>query len=204
MRRFSASLQSSIATAEWVNPHAPAGDWLAVGLGPLCISCMHFLPGAGALHALDPIEPVPAEEWDLPEPCKALLRACEEKTTRHVGKGERLDFPEDAFAFVSMENVLDHVQDPAAVMREARRVLEPGGCLLLTVNTFSLFGQMRYRVTSPRLSRSTFVRAHPHRFSSDEVIKTVTDAGFDVMRSDAPSRMTAIAGRHFRLRLLAR
>ncbi len=133
MRRFSASLQSSIATAEWVNPHAPAGDWLAVGLGPLCISCMHFLPGAGALHALDPIEPVPAEEWDLPEPCKALLRACEEKTTRHVGKGERLDFPEDAFAFVSMENVLDHVQDPAAVMREARRVLEPGGCLLLTV-----------------------------------------------------------------------
>jgi SAM-dependent methyltransferase len=204
MRRFCRSLQGSIATAEWVHPDAPAGDWLAVGLGPLGISCTHFLPGAEALHALDPLEPLPAEEWDLPDPCKALLRACEEKTTKHVGKGERMDFPDDAFAFVSMENMLDHVQDPAAVVREARRVVQPGGCLLVTVDTFSLIGNTRYRLASRRLSRSTFVRAHPHRFSSNEVVSTVAGAGFEIVRSDMPSRMDAIAGRHFRLRLLAR
>ncbi len=193
-------------TAEWVRPHLqlPAGDWLEVGIGPLGVGCTHFLRCEGELHTLDPIEPTPAEEWQLPEPCRALVRACQEMAVRHVGQAEQIDFPDDAFAFVAMENMLDHVQDPGAVLREARRVLEPGGRLLVAVDTFSALGEARFRLVSRRkLHNTTFVRAHPHRFSGNDVMRIVADAGFDVAHADTPSRKIATAGRHYRLRLLA-
>jgi SAM-dependent methyltransferase len=203
--RVRKSLDTAIATAEWVQPDAPAGNWLVVGLSPLGISSAHFLPGAAELHSIDPLKPLPAGDWSLPEPCKALLRACEDKTTKHVGKGERIDFPDDSFAFVSIENTLDHVQDPTAVMREARRVLEPGGRLLLTVDTFSRLATIKYRlIARRRLRDSILVRAHPHRFSSDDVQRLVVDAGFTIARADLPTQVGSLAGRHYRVRLLAR
>ncbi len=104
-----------------------------------------------------------------------------------------------------MENTLDHVQDPIAVMCEARRVLKPEGRLLLTVDRFSRLGYARYRLIASRHRRdSIFVRAHPHRFSNDDVRRMVADTGFAIVRGDTPSWIGTVAGRHFRLRLLAR
>jgi SAM-dependent methyltransferase len=183
----------------------PDGDWLEVGIGPLGVGCTHFMGCPGELHTLDPIDPTPAEEWRLPEPCRALVRACEEASIRHVGQAERLDFPDDAFVFVAMENMLDHVQDPIAVLSEARRVLLPGGMLLLAVDTFSVLGEARFRLVARRRARdTTFVRAHPHRFSSDDVLRIVQEAGFGVTFAETPSTAGALLGRHFRTILLAR
>jgi SAM-dependent methyltransferase len=206
LRKFRRTVAGSIQTAEWARPHLqmPAGDWLELGIGPLGVGCTHFLQGDGELHTLDPIEPTAAEEWQLPQPCKALVRSCQELATRHVGQAESIDFSDDAFAFVAMENMLDHVQDPSAVLAEARRVLEPGGSLLVAVDTFSTLGKARFRLSASRKLRdTTFVRAHPHRFSSSDVVHTVTAAGFRVVHADTPSRIHAIVGRHYRTRLIA-
>jgi SAM-dependent methyltransferase len=206
LRKFRRTVAGSIETAEWARPHMrlPAGDWLEVGIGPLGVGCAHFLQGDGELHTLDPIEPTPATEWLLPEPCKALVRSCQELAIRHVGQAEQIDFADDAFAFVAMENMLDHVQDPGAVLAEARRVLKPGGGLLLAVDTFSALGKARFRYSSSRkLRETTFVRAHPHRFSSEAVIQIVTAAGFRVTHADTPTRAQATTGRHYRTRLIA-
>jgi SAM-dependent methyltransferase len=205
--KFRRAAGGSIETAEWVLPHldAPEGDWLEVGIGPLGVGCMHFLGCPGELHTLDPIEPTPAEEWQLPEACRALVRACQETSIRHVGQAEKLDFGADAFTFVAMENMLDHVQDPAAVLAEARRVLRPGGLLYLAVDTFSVLGEARFKLVSRRRWReTTFVRAHPHRFSAKDIIRLVTEAGFTVARAETPAPPAAILGRHFRARLIAR
>ncbi len=205
--KFRRSAMGSITTAEWVLPQLeiPPGDWLEVGIGPLGIGCMHFLDCPGELHTLDPIEPTSPEQWQLPEPCRALARACQAASTRHVGQAEKLDFRDDSFTFVAMENMLDHVQDPPAVLAEARRVLRPGGALYIAVDTFSLLGELRFKLIARRRWRdTTFVRAHPHRFSGSDVLRLVTRAGFEVTRAEAPGPREAIFGRHFRTRLLAR
>jgi len=206
LRKFRRTVAGSIQTAEWARPHLqlPAGDWLEVGIGPLGVGCAHFLQGDGELHTLDPIEPTAAEEWQLPEPCRALVRSCQELAIRHVGQAEQIDFADDAFSLVAMENMLDHVQDPSAVLAEARRVLKPGGNLLVAVDTFSTLGKARFRFSSSRkLRETTFVRAHPHRFSSNDVLRIVAAAGFRVTHADTPSHALAIAGRHYRTRLIA-
>jgi len=206
LKKFRRAVAGSIQTAEWVLPHlqAPAGDWLEVGIGPLGVGCMHFLECPGELHTLDPIEPTTAEGWQLPEACRALIRSCQETSIRHVGQAEQLEFAEDSFTFVAMENMLDHVQDPGAVLSEARRVLRPGGLLYLAVDTFSVLGEARFKLVAQRRQReTTFVRAHPHRFSSAEVLRIVSAAGFRVTRSETPGALGNAVGRHFRTRLLA-
>jgi SAM-dependent methyltransferase len=206
--KFRRAAAGSIATAEWVLPHlsdAPQGDWLEVGIGPLGVGCLHFLGCPGELHTLDPIEPTPAEHWRLPEPCLALVRACQEGSVNHVGQAEHLEFAERTFTLVAMENMLDHVQDPAAVLSEARRVLRPGGLLFLAVDTFSVLGEIRFKLVSRRRWReTTFVRAHPHRFSSEDVLRLLAEAGFEVTAAETPGRVGALLGRHFRTRVLAR
>jgi SAM-dependent methyltransferase len=206
LKKFRRAAAGSIGTAEWVVPHikAPPGDWLEVGIGPLGVGCLHFLDCQGELHTLDPIEPTPAEEWRLPEPCRAMVRACQESSHRHVGQAEHLEFPDASFTFVAMENMLDHVQDPGAVLAEARRVLAPGGQLYVAVDTFSRLGEARFkRFSRQRFRDATFVRAHPHRFSSADVLRIVTQAGFRVTHSQTPSAVGSAFGRHFRTRLVA-
>jgi SAM-dependent methyltransferase len=203
--QFRRNLETAMRTAEWARPRIQAtpGRWLAIGLGPLGISCTHFLRGAEELVAIDPIEPIEADEWQLPEPCKALLRSFQETTSRHVGRGEDVEFADDAFSVVSIENTLDHVQEPQAVLCEARRVLKPGGSLILTIDTFSALGEARFRlIDARRMHDSTFVRAHPHRFSQKTMLRALAAAGFRVVTADAPGRVGALAGRHFRLRLV--
>ena len=206
LKSFHGAAGGSMQTAEWARPQVEGtgGDWLELGVGPLGVGCTHFLECGGELHTLDPIEPTPAEEWKLPEPCKALIRACQDASTIHVGQAEHLEFPDETFTLVALENMLDHVQDPDGVLREVRRVLKPGGHVILAVDTFSTLGEAKYRlVTRRQQSNTIFVRAHPHRFSSDDVLQIVAGAGFRITRSDTPGRMADLAGRCYRTRLLA-
>ncbi len=206
LKKFRRAAAGSIQTAEWLMPQltAPPGDWLEVGIGPLGVGCLHFLGCEGELHTLDPIEPTPADGWQLPEPCRALVRACQEASTRHIGQAEHLEFPDGSFTLLAMENMLDHVQDPGAVLAEARRVLAPGGQLFVAVDTFSMLGELRFKLFSRRKFRdTTFVRAHPHRFSSDDVMRIVTEAGFRVTHSQTPGLVGSAVGRHFRACVIA-
>ncbi|MFE6921015.1 bifunctional 2-polyprenyl-6-hydroxyphenol methylase/3-demethylubiquinol 3-O-methyltransferase UbiG [Nocardia sp. NPDC057663] len=45
----------------------------------------------------------------------------------HVGAAESLPFPDATFDAVTCVDVLEHVQSPAAAVREIHRVLKPGG-----------------------------------------------------------------------------
>jgi ubiquinone/menaquinone biosynthesis C-methylase UbiE len=70
-----------------------------------------------------------------PAYCRIIeLRAARHGLTLPVfnAAGEALPFPADAFDAVTAWDVLEHVQDPARVLRELARVLRPGGHALIT------------------------------------------------------------------------
>lgn len=50
-------------------------------------------------------------------------------TTFQVGDAYSLDFPDESFDIVHAHQVLQHVANPVAAVREIRRVLKPGGIL---------------------------------------------------------------------------
>jgi SAM-dependent methyltransferase len=204
--RYRRSVDGSMRTAFWARDRLDVseGDWLDVGVGPLGVSCIHFLGCNGELHVLDPIERVDADQWGFPEPCKALVRYCHEMARAHVGQAEKLDFRDEAFTLVAMENMLDHVEDPLRVLTEARRVLRPDGRLLLAVDTFSTVGEARFRIKAPFVDQdNTFRQAHPHRFSRRELERLVESAGFRILHRDTTTPLGSIVGRGYYTRLLS-
>jgi SAM-dependent methyltransferase len=48
--------------------------------------------------------------------------------------GESLPFPDKSFDVVICDNVVDHAESPAGIVRELTRILVPGGLLYFTVN----------------------------------------------------------------------
>jgi SAM-dependent methyltransferase len=183
----------------------PAGDWLEIGIGPVGIGCAHFLKPEAELHTVDPIGPTAVDDWRmLPEPCKALVRSCQETAVMHIAQAERLDFPDDRFAFVASQNMLDHVEDPDAVLKEVRRVLKPGGQFLLIIDTFSALGEARYQlVTRRKLADTTLVRAHPHRFSRKSVEQLLARTGFRIVHAEGPGRLMTLVGHNYRMSVVA-
>ncbi len=83
---------------------------------------------------------------------KELLRANgidDERITNAVG--EQLPFPDSAFDIVYSANVLEHTQDPNAVVREAIRVLRPGGILHMEVPNHLSYFEGHYLLVMPPL-----------------------------------------------------
>lgn len=86
----------------------------------------------------------------------------------NVFKGtlEEAHYPDDYFDVVTMNHVFEHVHNPSETMKELRRVLKPGGTLILAVPNyrslaFKLSGKYWYQLDAPR-----------HLFTySDEILK---------------------------------
>jgi SAM-dependent methyltransferase len=69
----------------------------------------------------------------------ALFPAWQRRAQTIAAAGERLPFAGSSFDFVLCDNVVDHAEDPAEIVRETARVLAPGGILYFTVNFHHAF-----------------------------------------------------------------
>jgi ubiquinone/menaquinone biosynthesis C-methylase UbiE len=69
---------------------------------------------------------------DISAPMIAKARALAPELEWHEGNAMKLPFEEGAFDLLLSQQMLQFVPDPAAALREARRVLVPGGRLLLS------------------------------------------------------------------------
>jgi len=94
-----------------------------------------------------------AEGIDTDEEVVAVCRARGLRVT--LGKLEEQHYPDNHFDVVTMMHVIEHVPDPVEMLREVRRILRPGGqVLMLTPNTRSLghqrFGMLWIGLDAPR------------------------------------------------------
>ncbi len=103
----------------------------------------------------------------------APLRSAYGAGARRVAKAraEALPFAGEAFGLVAMLDVLEHVEATDLALAEARRVLRPGGYLVLLVPALEwLWSDWDVRVH------------HQRRYTAGSLAGALTDAGFRVCR----------------------
>ena len=82
-----------------------------------------------------------------------------------------IPFPEASFNLVTALDVIEHVDDDEAILREAHRVLRPHGTLAITTPAFQWLW-----------SYNDVLNGHKHRYTPRELRERVERAGFRIRR----------------------
>lgn len=99
---------------------------------------------------------------------------CHERGFPHVNHGaaEALPFAEESFDLVTALDVVEHLDDDVAVLKEMNRVLRPDGKILLFVPAFMFLWGVQDDVSN-----------HRRRYTSGQLKRVVAQAGFEVERA---------------------
>ena len=118
----------------------------------------------------------------------------------------RLPLDEASFDLVVCDNVVDHTQNPQAILAEGRRLVRSNGRLLFSVNVFSAIGLMKWRYVTRRLHpRHPNVLCHPHSFVEGALGRLLSGAGWQILMTDASGgSMRRVAGHSYQVRAIAR
>lgn len=102
------------------------------------------------------------------------LSFCRERGLEKVrlGAGEELPYEDGAFDLVTAFDVVEHMDDDLAGLKEMRRVLRPGGRVLLFVPTFMFLWGLQDEVSN-----------HRRRYRLPELRRVLEQAGFEVERT---------------------
>lgn len=73
------------------------------------------------------------------EPSEIGIKFCKEMFSKHgysgtfnVSEGYTFDYPDNHFNYVVMADVIEHLQHPDKMLKEIKRVLKPGGHVIIT------------------------------------------------------------------------
>ena len=98
-------------------------------------------------------------------------------------------YPPGSFDAITMWDFLEHVLDPIAVLAQARRLLAPGGTLLVfTIDTASLFnrmGDLLHRILGTRATpvlELLYDARHNYYFTREALRRVLVRSGFRIDR----------------------
>lgn len=94
-------------------------------------------------------------------------------TVRLGTLGEQ-EYPSNYFDAVGMSHVIEHVHDPVKLLAECRRILKPGGRLIVATPNVDSFGHRRFGTSWSSL----VAPSHLCLFSSKTLAETALKAGF--------------------------
>lgn len=135
-------------SAGFLLPHLTAGQRLLdVGCGPGTITLdLAERVAPGEVVGIDNAADVIATAHDN----RAQRGADTERVTFRVGDVYAIDEPDDSFDVVYAHQVLQHLSDPRAALREMRRVCRPGGVVAVRDSDYAGFV---WAPLDPRLDR---------------------------------------------------
>jgi ubiquinone/menaquinone biosynthesis C-methylase UbiE len=109
------------------------------------------------------------------DPCQEMLSLARRRGIRTaLGRAEALPLPASRFDCLLLITVLCFLTEPEMALSEVRRVLRPGGHLLLAfIDRHSVLGREMHR----HRQKSKFYR-RAHFYSADEVLTLLKNAGF--------------------------
>jgi SAM-dependent methyltransferase len=102
------------------------------------------------------------------------LAFCQERGLQKVrlGAAEKLPYEDGTFDLVTALDVVEHMDDDVECLREMRRILRPGGHILLFVPTFMFLWGLQDEVSN-----------HRRRYRLPELRRVVSEAGFEIERA---------------------
>ena len=112
-----------------------------------------------------------AEGVDIAEDALAFCRERGLDKVR-LGAGEELPYEDGTFDLVTAFDVVEHMDDDLAGLREMRRVLRAGGRVLLFVPTFMFLWGLQDDVSN-----------HRRRYRLPELRRVLEQAGFEIERT---------------------
>ena len=112
-----------------------------------------------------------AEGVDVSEDALAFCRERGLDKVR-LGAGEELPYDDATFDLVTAFDVVEHMDNDLAGLKEMRRVLRPGGRVLLFVPTFMFLWGLQDEVSN-----------HRRRYRLPELRRVLEQAGFEVERT---------------------
>ena len=150
---------------------------LDVGCGGLGVGILWLLR-AHESYGLDPLPVLrPRTDCDLLD---AFVSGVQARTQYRTEKAECLPFENGFFDCVVCNNVLDHVQNPSAILAEIRRVLAPDGVFAFAVDTHSIRTLFEKRVLRCFAPNSGSLPGHPHEWTERQMHAMLKQHGFAV------------------------
>jgi len=146
---------------EWFQKFPSHAKFLEVGCGPY--GMIHFI-GNGERYGLEP----------LANELKKFIKV-KSGVELYSGVGEKMPFADNEFDVVILFNVIDHVMNPTAVLKECWRILRTSGVLLLNVNIVRQI---------PGMGKILGVldNVHPHHWNLSEFVRLLGDNKISVKK----------------------
>lgn len=129
--------------------------------------------------------------WELhgvePSPGLAAIAARHEGVDIRAGSLEDARYPSDHFDVAVLTDVLEHVPEPYPLLAEIRRVLVPGGVLLVKVPNVR-WNELKFAIAQRlgRVTENDIFDAHERivQYSETTLVRALRRSGFDTLLVD--------------------
>jgi SAM-dependent methyltransferase len=157
----------------------PTDRLIEIGIGPLGIgSAVMQFPDLKII-GVDPLPKIAVTTSDN------LLNAYVQHLAGRIeyiqAQAEKLPFGEGEFDIVVSHNCIDHCESAMDILKEAVRVLKPGGRFILTVNTFSFAGRAKFELMRRLQPKKPIHVQHPWTFTHGRILERLSEFGLEVV-----------------------